>query len=61
MTESAQPVVTDAGTRNAVVAWLRDWGLRVWGESPLEIVVLLLVTTFLLFYGLVPVFGGDQM
>ena len=61
MTETAQPVVTGAGTRNAAVAWLRDWGLRVWGESPGEIVVLLLVTTLLLFYGLVPILGGDQI
>ena len=51
MTETAQPVVTGAGTRNAAVAWLRDWGLRVWGESPMEVVVLLLATTFLLLYG----------
>jgi len=53
--------VRDAGTRNAAVAWLRAWALRVWGESPVEIVVLLLATAFLLFYGLVPVFGGDQV
>jgi 4-amino-4-deoxy-L-arabinose transferase-like glycosyltransferase len=33
----------------------------VCGESPWEIVVLLLATTFLLFYGLVPIFGGDQI
>jgi 4-amino-4-deoxy-L-arabinose transferase-like glycosyltransferase len=31
------------------------------GESPWEIVILLVMTTFLLFYGLVPVFGGDQV
>jgi 4-amino-4-deoxy-L-arabinose transferase-like glycosyltransferase len=61
LTETAQPVVTGAGTRNAAVAWLRDWGLRVWGESPMEVVVLLLATTFLLLYGLVPILGGDQI
>ena len=44
-----------------VVAWLRNWGKRVCGESPWEIVVFLLATTFLLFYGLVPIFGGDQI
>jgi 4-amino-4-deoxy-L-arabinose transferase-like glycosyltransferase len=53
--------VRDAGTRNAAVAWLRAWALRVWGESPVEIVVLLLATAFLLFYGLVPILGGDQI
>jgi 4-amino-4-deoxy-L-arabinose transferase-like glycosyltransferase len=31
------------------------------GDSPWEVVVLLLATTFLLFYGLVPILGGDQM
>ena len=40
---------------------MRGLRLRVCGESPWEIVVLLLATTFLLFYGLVPIFGGDQI
>ena len=31
------------------------------GESPREVLVLLLATTFLLFYGLVPILGGDRM
>jgi 4-amino-4-deoxy-L-arabinose transferase-like glycosyltransferase len=33
----------------------------VCGESPREVLVLLLATTFLLFYGLVPILGGDRM
>jgi 4-amino-4-deoxy-L-arabinose transferase-like glycosyltransferase len=61
LTETAQSAASGAGTGNAAAAWLRALGQRVWGESPWEIVILLLVTTFLLFYGLVPVFGGDQM
>ena len=61
MTETAQSAASGAGTGNAAAAWLRALGQRVWGESPWEIVILLLVTTFLLFYGLVPVFGGAQM
>ncbi|MDR3745758.1 MAG: glycosyltransferase family 39 protein [Acidobacteriaceae bacterium] len=55
------PQPSGDGARNVVVAWLRDWGKRVCGESPWEIVVFLLATTFLLFYGLVPIFGGDQI
>ena len=47
--------------RNAAAAWVRAWGQRVCGESPCEVVVLLLATTFLLFYGLVPILGGDQI
>ena len=61
MTETAQPAVSGAGTRNAVVAWLHAQVRRVCGESPREVLVLLLATTFLLFYGLVPILGGDRM
>ena len=46
---------------NAALAWLRGLGRRLCGESWCEVVVLLLATTFLLFYGLVPILGGDQM
>jgi len=61
LTETAQPAVSGAGTRNAVVAWLHAQVRRVCGESPREVLVLLLATTFLLFYGLVPILGGDRM
>ena len=40
---------------------MRTTFLRVRGESPWEFVILLVMTTFLLFYGLVPIFGGDQV
>jgi 4-amino-4-deoxy-L-arabinose transferase-like glycosyltransferase len=34
---------------------------RLRGEKPWEFVVLAVVTLFLLLYGLVPIFGGDQL
>jgi 4-amino-4-deoxy-L-arabinose transferase-like glycosyltransferase len=61
LTESPQPTATDAPERTSLVAWLRARLMALIGDSPWEIVVLLVMTTFLLFYGLVPVFGGDQV
>jgi len=43
------------------IVWARAKFMAIRGESPWEFVVLLVMTTFLLFYGLVPVFGGDQV
>ncbi len=40
---------------------MRDLGGRLFGKSWGELVVLLLATTFLLLYGLVPILGGDKM
>jgi len=45
----------------AAAAWLRSQYLRLLGESPWEFVVFLVMTAVLLFYGLVPAFGGDQV
>ncbi len=42
-------------------AWLLTQVRRVCGESWREFTVFLLATTFLLFYGLVPILGGDQV
>jgi len=61
LTETAQSAASVAGTGNTPVVWLRGLGQRLCGESWCEVVVLLLATTFLLFYGLVPIMGGDQM
>jgi 4-amino-4-deoxy-L-arabinose transferase-like glycosyltransferase len=61
LTESPQPVASGRGSQNVAVAWLRTTFLRLRGESPWEFVILLVMTTFLLFYGLVPIFGGDQV
>jgi 4-amino-4-deoxy-L-arabinose transferase-like glycosyltransferase len=51
------------GERNphAAVAWLRSRFLSLRGESPWEFVVFVVATSFLLFYGLVPFFGGDRV
>lgn len=61
LTESPKSVASGAGIKNAAVAWLRAQFLNLRGESPWEFLILLLMTTFLLFYGLVPIFGGDQV
>ena len=61
MTETAQPAVVDAGPRNVALVWLQGLYQRLRGESLGEVVALLLATTFLLIYGLVPILGGDQM
>jgi 4-amino-4-deoxy-L-arabinose transferase-like glycosyltransferase len=61
LTETAQSAVSGAVKRNAVATWLRAQVRRLCGDSWCEVIVLLLATTFLLFYGLVPILGGDQM
>jgi len=61
LTETAQPAVVDAGPRNVALVWLQGLYQRLRGESLGEVVALLLATTFLLIYGLVPILGGDQM
>jgi 4-amino-4-deoxy-L-arabinose transferase-like glycosyltransferase len=61
LTESPQSAEPGAGKRHAAVAWLRAKYLSIRGESPWEFVILLVTTAFLLFYGLVPFFGGDQV
>ncbi len=40
---------------------MRGQWISLCGESPWEFVVLFVMTSFLLFYGLVPIFGGDQV
>ncbi|MGP8260716.1 MAG: ArnT family glycosyltransferase [Acidobacteriaceae bacterium] len=61
MTEPTQSVASGAGKRNVAAAWLLTQVRRVCGESWREFTVFLLATTFLLFYGLVPILGGDQV
>jgi len=61
LTNTEQSAASGAGTRNAVLARMRDLGGRLFGKSWGELVVLLLATTFLLLYGLVPILGGDKM
>jgi 4-amino-4-deoxy-L-arabinose transferase-like glycosyltransferase len=61
LAEPLQPAASSAGRPNAAAAWLRAQIANIRGENPWEFVVLIVMTTFLLFYGLVPLFGGDQV
>jgi 4-amino-4-deoxy-L-arabinose transferase-like glycosyltransferase len=59
--ESTQVAVPPARKRRSLAAWQRAQVQRLRAESPWEFVVLAVVTLFLLLYGLVPIFGGDQL
>ncbi len=61
LTESSQSESVDAAKPNAVIAWLRGKFHSIRGENPWEFVVFFVMTSFLLFYGLVPIYGGDQV
>ena len=60
-TDFPQPAIPGARSEHALVTWIRRHVETFFGQSPWEFVVLILATSFLLFYGLVPVFGGDQI
>ena len=60
MNDSQQPAASGARNEHAAILWLRQHAATS-GHSAREFIVLLAVTTFLLLYGLVPVFGGDQL
>jgi 4-amino-4-deoxy-L-arabinose transferase-like glycosyltransferase len=59
--ESTQVAVPGARKRRSLAEWQRAQVARLRAESPWEFVVLAVVTLFLLLYGLVPIFGGDQL
>src|SRR6202045_967656 len=61
LAESPQSAASGASQPNALAAWLRAKVKSIQGESPWEFVVLIVMTSFLLFYGLIPLFGGDQV
>jgi 4-amino-4-deoxy-L-arabinose transferase-like glycosyltransferase len=61
LAESPQSATSGAGKPHAVVAWARAKFHSICGESPWEVAVLLVTSAFLLLYGLVPIFGGDQV
>ena len=61
LTDSTQSVLSGEKRQNAAIAWLRERIIAFSGESPWEFPVLFVMTGFLLFYGLVPIFGGDQV
>ena len=60
MNDMQQSADIGAGNNRASIAWLRHLKL----PAPVairEFVILLLVSGFLLLYGLIPIFGGDQL
>ncbi len=61
LTESPQSAAAGSTRVQAATAWMRAQIVSIRGESPWEFVVLLVMTAFLLLYGLVPIFGGDQV
>ena len=61
MIESQQLAAPAARKHHPLVTWLRSQIQQARAASPWEFVVLFAVTAFLLFYGLVPIFGGDQL
>lgn len=61
LTESSQSEPVDVAKSNAALAWLRGKMHSMRGENPWEFVVFFVMTSFLLFYGLIPIYGGDQV
>jgi 4-amino-4-deoxy-L-arabinose transferase-like glycosyltransferase len=61
LAESPQSASPGAGKPHAVIAWARAKFHSIVGDSPWEVAVLLVTSAFLLLYGLVPIFGGDQV
>jgi 4-amino-4-deoxy-L-arabinose transferase-like glycosyltransferase len=61
MNETPQSSSSSARIRFTPMAWLRSLQTRTDVSAPREFIVLLAVTIFLLLYGLVPMFGGDQL
>ncbi len=61
MTETPQSAVSGAWKDRAPLAWLRQRVKLPAAVDVREFVVLIAVTGFLLLYGLIPVFGGDQL
>jgi 4-amino-4-deoxy-L-arabinose transferase-like glycosyltransferase len=61
LTEPREPAASGTQKDHAAIAWLRAKIHTLRGESPWEFVVFFLMTSFLLFYGLVPIFGGDRV
>src|SRR5271168_364736 len=59
MNESQQAIASGAENDHAAISWLRQ--RLPTAVTVREFIILFAVTTFLLLYGLVPVFGGDQL
>jgi hypothetical protein len=61
MNDIQHPAVPGARNGSATVMWLQQY-LKLPSITTIrEFVILAVVTIFLLLYGLVPVFGGDQL
>ncbi|CAN5692353.1 hypothetical protein BH10ACI4_BH10ACI4_20020 [soil metagenome] len=61
MNETPQSSSSSARIRFSPTAWINSLRSRTDFSAPREFLVLLVVTVFLLLYGLVPLFGGDQL
>ena len=66
LTEPAEPSAVaeqqeKRGFAAAAVTWLRAKLTELHGGNPWEFVVFAVMTSFLFFYGLVPILGGDQV
>lgn len=61
VTDVPQPTGPGARKASAAVIWIRQTVESFFGRSPWELAVLFLATTFIFFYGLVPILGGDQL
>jgi 4-amino-4-deoxy-L-arabinose transferase-like glycosyltransferase len=61
MNETPQTPSSRARPRPVITGWIRSLQNIPEFSAPREFVILLAVTTFLLLYGLVPIFGGDQL
>src|SRR5260370_9257604 len=59
MNDSQQPTASSEKIEHAAILWLRQRLPSL--ATAREFIVLFAVTAFLLLYGLVPVFGGDQL
>ena len=59
MNENQSPTASGVRNEHAAVLWLRQQ--MPTAATVREFAILLGVTTFLLLYGLIPVFGGDQL
>jgi 4-amino-4-deoxy-L-arabinose transferase-like glycosyltransferase len=61
LTASPQSAAPGERKPHAAAVWLRSRFMSLRGESPWEFVIFVVATGFLLFYGLVPFFGGDRV
>jgi 4-amino-4-deoxy-L-arabinose transferase-like glycosyltransferase len=59
MNDSQQPAALAARKEHAAILWLRQQ--LPTATTAREFIILFAVTAFLLLYGLVPIFGGDQL